>query len=363
MKKALALILALVMTTVMFVSCADKTHGGDQTKEPGTAAPGKETTPQSSEEEKTKKPKPEPTSAPDPTTEKPEVPVPTIPEGLMVLYEDFDSYANTTGSKEVAQLLGWQIRNKVMEGEEFGALTDNTTQYSIENGALKLLNYDGGKIDGKDSYLLIAENYFMKPAASANYTIQYDVKYTASSATDRYIALISNYDGYDSYNSFHLRARGTGNNQVRIVGSWYTYDVPGEFYAAGDDSDAKGTSIVNKLYGTKYDSSTSALQDKSLTIRYQADREKGPTIWIRDNDLPNAEFVCVSKPDAGGNGAFFWQEGTGAYALAIKTGGKMDGYVDNIAVWTGLGDQPLDVSTAAYESAIAGYLDEVKKAQ
>ena len=51
------------------------------------------------------------------------------------------------------------------------------------------------------------------------------------------------------------------------------------------------------------------------------------------------------------------------YALCLKTGGKIDSYVDNISVWTGLGDEPLDNSTTAYETAIAAYLAEVNKAQ
>ena len=357
MKRTLALILALLMVTLMFASCSDKTQGGETTTAPPDNVSDTPDVTTAKTPETTKKPE---TSKEPETTAAPEIPVPEVVEGIMVYYEDFDYYANTTGSQAVADLLGWQIRNKTMEGE-LGALTDNTVQYSIENGMLKLLNYDNGNIVGEDSYIKILSDEYMKPAAMDDYTIQYDVTYLASKNAKRYIVLLCNYDGYNSYNSFHLRVNGTANNQNRCAGSWTNYDVPGEFYAAADDTEAKGSSIANKLFGVTYDGSA-VLYNKSLTIRYQANHELGPTVWIRDNSAANPEFVCVSKPDAGASAAFYWNM-IDYYALCLKAGATIDGYVDNIAVWTGLGDMPLDVSTTTYENTIASYLDAVKKAQ
>ena len=361
MKKTIAIILALIMTLVVFAACNNNNtpSGGtsDATKEP--AAPGT-TKPADTKAPDTPTTKQETTKAPTPTepatTEAPEIPVPAIPEGIMVYHQDFDSFANTADSAEVAKLLGWQIRNKV-NGEEDFALTDNTTTYTIEDGKLKLAN----NVDGAtDSYMLMVGDSYMKPAAVGLYTIQYDVHYTAVGSATRYVCVLANYNGYDTYNSFHLRADGSANNQVRFIGSWYTYDVYGDFYAAGKDNNT-GSSIANELYGLTYDKSATPLLDKDLTIRYQVTAE-GPMVWIRDNSLPGSEFVCVSKPDSAGTGSGYWGM-IDNYALCLKTGGKIDSYVDNISVWTGLGDEPLDNSTTAYETAIAAYLAEVNKAQ
>lgn len=365
MKRTLAIVLALVMTLFVFAGC-NNTNKPEVTTE-GTKTPDAP----ASSAEVTEKKDPDTTTkatttpaqtkpATEPVTEAPEIPVPTIPEGIMVIHQDFDSFPNTTGNDEVAKLLGWQIRNKdngtLPSGEPDAAYTDNTTVYSIEDGKLKLVNNTDA---GKDSYFRIATDAFMKPAAVGTYTIQYDINYVEFAKPDRYICILANYNGYDTYNSFHLRASGIANNQVRFIGSWYTYDVAGDFYAAGNDAD-KGSSIANKLFGLTYDSTQAALQNKDLTVRYQATAD-GPMVWIRDNTTPGADFVCVSKPDASGTGSGYWGL-IENYAICLKTGGKINGYVDNISVWTGLGDQPLDTTTTAYETAIASYLAEVQKA-
>lgn len=360
MKKTVALILALLMISVLFVSCNKQGNGGDTTPAPGSSAATPNTT---KAPESTKKP--DATKAPgttaEPTTEKPEVPVPTIADGLMVYHQDFDSLPDITDSNEVASKLGWQIRNKKMDNGDV-ALTDNSAVYTIENGKLKIVNYDNGNIKGNDSYLKILDDNFMKPAAvkGKTYTIQYDVHYIAATSDSRYVCILANYGGYDTYNSFHLRANGTANNQVRYISSWYTYDIAGDFYAAGKD-DTTGSSIVQKLYGTTYVKGESPLLGKDLTIRYQVTAE-GPVVWIRDNSVAGADFVCVSKPDATANGAFYWGL-IENYALCIKTGGAIDSYVDNISVWTGLGNEPLDTSDTAYKAAIADYLKQVEAQQ
>ncbi len=364
MKRTLALILALLMTLVVFASC-NNTNQPEVTTPAGTKAPSDPATtpttkPSTNPETKPATKPAETKPATEPATEAPEIPVPTIQDGIMVFHQDFDTFPNTTGNDEVAKLLGWQIRNKdngtLPTGEPDAALTDNTTVYSIEDGKLKLVNNTD---DGKDSYFKMVGDDYMKPAAVGNYTIQYDLRYIESSKPDRYICILANYNGYDTYNSFHLRASAYANNQVRFIGSWYTYDVAGDFYAAGNDTD-KGSSIGNKLWGLTYDKNEAPLMGKDITVRYQATPE-GPVVWLRDNGAANPEFVCISKPDASGTASGYWGL-IENYALCLKTGGKMNGYVDNISVWTGLGDEPIDTTTTAYETAIASYLEQVKKA-
>lgn len=358
MKRTLSLILAMVMILIVLAGCQNGGNGGENTTEPPTQSKSPAES-SKAPAETTKAKEPETTKAPVPTdppqTDPPETPVPQIADGLMVINYDFDTLPDTTGNDAVAALLGWQIRNKAD-----GAITDNTTVYSIEGGRLKLVNYNDGAIEGGDSYLLIAGDDYMKPAAVGSYTIQYDVNYQAVSKPDRYVCMIANYGGSDIYNSFHLRARGTANNQVRFS-SWSTYDAKGsDFYAAGTDTDSTGSSIAYKLYGLTYDSTASPLLGKDLTIRWVLDAEAGLSAYIRDNANPTGEFVCVSKADAGATGMTYWGL-LDSYAIALKTGGKIDSYVDNIKVWTGIGDEPLDATTTAYENAIADYLKQVKQ--
>lgn len=360
MKKLIAIMLALLMLTAVLTACADnKTPVDGTTKAPSdgtTAAPAGSDTTAKQEAVTTKKPDSttKPTTTAPVTTAAPEIPMPELKEGLMVYYENFDSYSNTADTAATMALLGWTVRNI-----SDGALTDNTGTYTIEDGALKAINHNGGAVDGKDSYTLILEDKYMKPVCQGDYTLQYDIKYTDAVKSDRYIVIVLNYDGYNSYNSFHLRFRGSANNQPRFIGSWYAYDVAGDYYSA-DTNDADGTStVLKKLCGIDYVESEFALRDKWITVKYQASYNEGPTVWLRDNSQANAEFVCVSKADSTGSGYLYWNM-IEAYGVALKLGGKIDGFVDNIAIYTGLGDLPSDTTTTEYNAAIADYLAKVK---
>lgn len=358
MKRILTLVLALLMISALFAGCADSNNpsGSDTTTTAGnTPAPGNpgdttptDTTP-SGQTQNTTAPKEttEAKTTKDTTTEAPVVVYPVIKEGTMVYFEDFEGYTNIDDSAAVAQLLGWTIRNKAD-----GALTDNTARYAIENGQLKVTNYDGGSITASDCYVEIATTDYMAAACQGDYTVQYDVYYKDVKAHDRYIALIMNYDGYNTYNSFHLRANGAANHQPRFFGTWANFDVYGDYYAGGNDSNT-GSSVIYKLSNgqSTYVKGETRLMEKSLTIRWQASYNDGPTVWVRDNSQPGAEFICVSKYDVGATGAAYWNV-TEDYAVCLKVGGAIDGYVDNIAIWTGLGEMPTDTTTTDYEMAV-----------
>lgn len=366
MKKIITLVLALIMVSAMFAGC-NNTNPPAETTAPGAAT----TTPKPSDatpaDTTTAKapdttPEPKETTSAKPketTTEAPKIEIPAIPEGTMVFFENFDSYADTNDSAAVAQLLGWTIRNKAD-----GALTDNTASYAIENGALKITNYADGAVEKPgDSYVRITTSEYMAAACQGDYTVQFDVNYSSVGANDRYITILENYDGCNSYNSFHLRAYGSAHLQLRLFGDWKgTYDLRGSALDACAD-DTKGgdcTSIAKKLLGVTFDKTVPVLLNIPITIRIQCSYNDGPTIWLRDNSKADAQFVCVAKYDYASAGAIFWNA-VEEYALCLKVGGAIDGYVDNIAVWTGLGEVPADTSTTAYTTAIADYLAKVSQ--
>ncbi len=367
MKRIITLVLALIMVSALFVGCNNNANNPSDSTTPtaGTTTPKpSDTTPSDTTSAKpvettSAKPKDTTTAKPqDTTTEAPKVELPAIPEGTMVYFENFDSYADANDSDAVAKLLGWQIRNK-----QDGALTDNSASYAIESGRFKVTNWaDGAVATPNDSYVLIANSNYMAAACQGDYTIQYDVFYTAVKSHDRYINIIENYDGCNSYNSFHLRASGYGHNQNRLFGTWNgQYDLKGSDLYAPDTDDSDGTSsIAKKLMGVDYDKTNLVLLNVPVTVRVQCSYNDGPSIWLRDNSKAGAQFVCVSKYDLGSTGAIFWNA-IEEYAICLKVGGAIDGYVDNIAVWTGLGDIPADTSTTAYTTAIADYLAKVSK--
>lgn len=242
-------------------------------------------------------------------------------EAKLIYAETFDR-ENTTDTAATLEALGW----KALTAAD-GALTDNSATYLIEDGKLKMLNYNGGAINGNDSYALILDSDTMAAYCQGDFTLQYDLCYIDAASPSRYVVVITNYDGKDSYNSFHLRLRGNGNNEVRLWGDWFTLD---DAVAEAKDENA----IITKLCGKAYDGDAMGMKDVHVTIRYQYSKENGPIVFMRNNDK-GGDFVEISRTtDMRMLGR------SGAYAVALKTGGMVDCYIDNIVLWTGTGDMP-----------------------
>lgn len=380
MKKAIRL-LTLVLAVIMvlsFVSCA-KNNDPVETKEPAkTQAPNNDNTkaPESSEEPKDSDTV---TEAPTESDTKPEGPKPQeLADGTMIYFEDFNAFANNNDSDAVIAALQaannglWKFDS--IDNPLFGAgqkaYKNPTSKYGIENGRLMVYgykDYTGADIEGaSDTYLVVLDGDYMWEVAQKDYTIQYDVCYNEFSKADRYIAIVWNYLG-SSYDSFHFRARGTANLQVHFIDTkWYTYDLSAkdgghkDYYAAGNDKNEEdaskftGTSIAKKLLGQTEDDSVGAFQNVEVTIRIKNRLEAGPEVWMRANGgkgITN-DFVKVSEANEAAAGMIggYWRmmadpelEQVGAPGgICLKTGGKMNGYVDNIMVWIGLGDEPAD---------------------
>ncbi len=268
-----------------------------------------------------------------------------LPVGERLIYfEDFEDEKLSSNSDSVMASLGWST-----DSIANGAYYDNTAKYNIahKNGSNRLFVINN-KDDATDSYAIILSDAIMGKFHESNYTYQYDITYSSSGDSKRYIALVSEYSG-DIYNTFHLRANGTANNQQHMKTSWFTYDVKGENYAASTDKN----SICNKLLGVSYSESKMPTIGLSFSLRYVVDWEEGNSVYIRLNTegySNSGTWVLVSKSSPDAKGAEQFKSSIGGSAIALKIGGKINGYIDNIIVWEGVGDEPEDKSSPLVDS-------------
>lgn len=252
----------------------------------------------------------------------------------IIYYEEFN-YDNNGNTDAILGLLGWTALSKTNKT----AVNDPTAKLSIIDGKLYVENNKSG---GADSYFMILNDTKMLGAWQGDYTVQFDVTLTSAGDNSRYIALLTDYeeDTKGSYHSFHLRINGSANNQARIAGKWTTFDAPGQYYAADQDDTDDTSTIAKKVLGKNYDGSQ-LLKNVTLTIRIVCEKHDiGPRIYIR-NTSEGGDFVLVSRSGSDGEEPVYtsshWRK-TGGKAIALKAGGKVNGYIDNILVYTGTGE-------------------------
>ena len=344
MKNTLKMIIAVLSLAAMLfaVSCGQKTTadttGGTTAAEPQTSSDPGTTVPDTTEE---------PATEPD-TTEEPETepvtetdPVPSeLTDGVMVYYEDFSSYGDVEGKDGVISALGWRV---LTVGED-GAPSDWTAELTLKDGALHVRNYsDDGSFKGSDGYALILDDAYMARVEKyGTYTLQYDVTYGTALNHKRYLNFVTEYGG-GSYNSYHFRVGGYGNNQIYANGNWFTYDAADEddLFAAQKKTTEDRTTIAYKLLGRTEepgDNYIDMFKDVTVTVRVIRGKERAD-ILMKTADME--DFVRVSKYNEMGDAYGQEDELTGS-AVCFKTGGAINGYVDNIAIWTGDGDMPAD---------------------
>ncbi len=254
--------------------------------------------------------------------------------GRIIYYENFDSCGISYTNSTVMHYLGWK-----MLYPSDGAYSGHTANYKIVfREGTKVLQVTNNVSGAKDSYVLVLGDELMGKYHESNYTYQYDVIYDSSSDVKRYFALVSEYDGM-YYNSFHFRNGGYGNNQCHAWGSWITYDAPGVNYAANTNS----YSIANKLLGVNYSESKNAFKGISVSIRYVVDWENGNKIYMRVNNegYPGSGIWTLISS---GRALESYDPFEGGAAIVLKIGGAQDGYIDNIIIWEGTGDEPADKS-------------------
>ncbi len=246
--------------------------------------------------------------------------------GTLLYSQNFDNLDESLSQEQLLKALGWTI-----DGKKYGAYADNTASYKVVNSngekSLYIENYASGKT-GLDSYVEILSKEQFGIFHEENFTYQYDIKYAASSATDRFIALVSDYNG-GSYISFHLRNRGTANHQTHSDDVW-THIGDGNVNAIDENS------LATKLLGKTYDVNTSAFKNVSFSIRYVVDWKDGNRVYVRINDTSyenSGKWILVSKMSAEDMKTCTSEiYGKG---FALKVGGAQNGYVDNIYVWSG----------------------------
>ena len=292
------------------------------------------------------------------TTEAPSVDIEPAPEGLIVYYQDFNGIADSTdeaNSNKILETLGW----KRLVKEADGVYNEGDAYFFVEGGRLLVRNYYPGDENkdkvgpngaplGKDGYykLTALTDDIMKRVVVGKYTLQYDVEYIETGSDyARYLTFVTELsaDG-QCYNSFHFRNGGYANNQCHFYGSWYTYDVfkteTDAFCASQKDNDYPNSShsICWKLLGKDIEKPVNAFSGVPVTIRVQHDPDVGQTVYMKLST--SKDFIRVSAPDDTAAGAVYWNAWDEGYSIALKLGGKQNGYIDNVCIWTGFGEQP-----------------------
>ncbi len=260
-------------------------------------------------------------------------PIEILPEGQrLIYYEDFERFDMSFGTARLFKELGWQIDNTYSKNSATIEIAE------IENSnQLFIMNYGEKNVDSY--FLLLSAEQFGK-YHEKNYTYQYDVRYKISSNPQRYITVLSEYNS-DFFTSFHLRMNGMANHEYYTYQGWRSYDRGSEYDACATDEN----SIVSKLLGKQFDKNETTLRDLSISIRYVVDWDNGNSVYLRLNDEGfenTGKWILVSKStNADDATAYRHPEKTGA-GIVLKAGGSINGYIDNITIWEGTGEEPQD---------------------
>ena len=236
-----------------------------------------------------------------------------LPEGTLIYSETFDGM-ETGDTDKALSLLGWTKA----EG-----LRKFTMKLSLSDGKLHIDNLDASS---EDSYALMMDSDYLKKVCNADYTYEYEVTYLDAGNTSRYVSLLCNYDGKDKYNTVDMRIRGDGYNQVRIGDSWIHYNSTTCPLRATDS-----TAIINQLFGTPFDANGMLLKGKTVTVRVETSIENGPTVYV--NNIMASDMQANKDK---------WNT-IDSYAICFKASKLIKADIDNIRIWTGTSDKPLEV--------------------
>lgn len=269
----------------------------------------------------------------------PEVSVPKA--GLNVYYETFDGLLDIEDTAAALQAAGMTRLTVASDG----VYNETNAAFALRDGRLYFDNItpEGSGSDGYYCMDALRDRSVMNRINMGKYTLQYDLEYVNAANISRYAALVTELseDG-QCYNSFHLRIGGLANHQCHFYGNWKTYsayDPATDLNPSADDpTGAEGTPLLSKLLGLDIAqvSEQMNLKNVRLTVRLQWDPEMGHHVYLKTADM--ADFIKVSAPSVNADGPMYM--GWDGWYVALKLGGGIEGYLDNIHIWTGWGEEP-----------------------
>jgi len=320
--------------------------------------------------------------------------LPTLREGMMVYFEDFDGLSENMSSDDIFRALGWKrlIKNGATEADRrditrLGSQSNTCITLKAEDGEVIITNEEGR------SFIQILHEDYMSEAAKLDYTVQLDMTFKSGngwvSVAPRYFSS----NGTNScYASWRMTSTGYGLHEGQGTGGllraamnvdtvrysystvekgWWCSRTEGykDITVSNDPEafiDRKLTvliQIVRSDSGYSHKPTAAELGDTSKMTDQKAIEGFESTVlgfgyhlWVVDT---NGQKILVSafNPDSVYNNepkvctAENWAEWFGD-GLAFAINNPASVAVDNIAVWTGLSDMPKDRSTKDYERLI-----------
>ena len=341
-------------------------------------------------------------------------------EGLMIYYQNFDTFTNDT---KMAELLGetgiriptvgpnparkgtlvetgeevemyghktwWDdgsdISPYVIYGGYHGAIFPDL---SVQNGTLYYFaqrNNDVFTGKASDSMIVIRTDEQMNFAATDTYTIQLDIKLTASTdngtpedtsddvkptvSVTGNVVLLAKFmsDGSTGANMNRPMSIGAAFSTEYLLGnvyrkgSWYLGNG-GTLSAEGIEK--YGDQSMNLFQTLFPESTTGSWHGNWITVRIvvnaKTSENPGFTVYVKKATDGEDKFIKVGSY----NGAtttttgmtWFLKEENDGFGIQTRSAATNSGFwVDNIAAWTGEGSMPINTNTATYEDLNTAY--------
>ena len=252
-------------------------------------------------------------------------------EGILIYEQNFDHLPDTEDQATIMAQLGLS-KDSAFSAPGTNAYSESNVRFAIEDGRLYIDNHDETPVEGRgqDAYFRISalNDEIMKPVVAGKYTLEYELEYVTADA-NAYVALITEYSqDCQYYNLFALRPNGTALHACHFYDSWKHFTK--------ENTDIPANEITEKLTGIRTDTEQ-PLTNVRMTVRLQWNPEYGHTVYLKTSGM--ADFVMTSEPSMESLGTVYigWDSWDGR-AVALKIGGAVDAYIDNIRIRTGWGE-------------------------
>lgn len=272
-------------------------------------------------------------------------------------YESFDTETTVKGAEPVINALGWQlpadgtkVSNHAANVQATEGGLDGVPMYEVKGGKLYLRNHGT-----KDEVMLICTADELGLVSQHAYTIEYTVKYLASSYStdDGYFSLLFNAnDQVSTYGEVALRISGYGNNtattgvldagdvsyvlvpEVSMTGYLLSNTRNLTLYErlCGDIDKLPGTGNIVDLRGSQ------VFANKELRVRMSFDGKVGPRVFVNDVLVSDPRNVADQNKEnqAVENYAGLLAAGGSHIGFCVKPG--IDCVIDEIVLYTGGGE-------------------------